>query len=216
MFGILSAMLDVVALQGDVTSIADSINAVWVLMVTFLIFFMQPGFALLEAGQVRAKNAGNVVMKNMTDWSLGVLVYYALGAGIAALAGYVTTPSAQYGAESAYTVAGVFTYITTPTAWIGWLFGAVFAMTAATIVSGAVAERVDDRRAREVLVARADQLPAVARRLQHSVAAPGQPLHHGVDHLPARNHADTVRAVDHPPAAGAHDDDAAGRCVPDA
>ncbi|MFB6244659.1 MAG: ammonium transporter, partial [Halobaculum sp.] len=123
-------------LQSDVTAIADSINAVWVLVVSFLIFFMQPGFALLEAGQVRAKNAGNVVMKNMTDWSLGVLIYYAVGAGIAALAGFLTTPGAEY------TFAGAFAYITTPTAWIGWLFGAVFAMTAATIVSGAIAERM--------------------------------------------------------------------------
>ncbi|MEZ3117529.1 ammonium transporter [Halobaculum sp. MBLA0147] len=129
-------------LQSDVTAVADAASAVWVLVVSFLIFFMQPGFALLEAGQVRAKNAGNVVMKNMTDWSLGVLVYYALGAAVAALAGYVTTPSAEYGAEIAYTVASVFAYVTTPTAWVGWLFGAVFAMTAATIVSGAVAERM--------------------------------------------------------------------------
>ncbi|MEZ3143831.1 ammonium transporter [Halobaculum sp. MBLA0143] len=125
-----------VLLQSDVTAVTDAASAVWVLVVSFLIFFMQPGFALLEAGQVRAKNAGNVVMKNMTDWSLGVLVYYVAGAGVAAVAGFVTTPGAEY------TLAGAFTYITTPTAWIGWLFGAVFAMTAATIVSGAVAERM--------------------------------------------------------------------------
>ena len=128
-------MVDVL-LQSDVTAVADSINAVWVLTVTFLIFFMQPGFALLEAGQVRAKNAGNVVMKNMTDWGLGVLVFFVVGAGISALAGYVTTPGASFD------LAGAFAYVNDPTAWVGWLFGAVFAMTAATIVSGAVAERM--------------------------------------------------------------------------
>ncbi|MFB6159851.1 MAG: ammonium transporter [Haloferacaceae archaeon] len=123
-------------LQADVTAIANGVNSVWVLLVSFLIFFMQPGFALLEAGQVRAKNAGNVVMKNMTDWSLGVLVYFFAGAGVAAVAGYATTPGA------ALDVGSAFAYISDPTAWVGWLFGAVFAMTAATIVSGAVAERI--------------------------------------------------------------------------
>jgi Amt family ammonium transporter len=121
-------------LQAD--AIKGGVEAVWVLVVSFLIFFMQPGFALLEAGQVRAKNAGNVVMKNLTDWSLGVLVFFALGAGVSAVAGFVTTPGV--GVD----LAGAFSQFTTPGSWIGWLFGAVFAMTAATIVSGAVAERM--------------------------------------------------------------------------
>jgi Amt family ammonium transporter len=123
-------------LQTDVAAIADSINAVWVLLVSFLIFFMQPGFALLEAGQVRAKNAANVVMKNLTDWSLGVLVYFLAGAGIAAVAGMLTTPGLSFDPAAA------FEYVNAPGDWIGWLFGAVFAMTAATIVSGAIAERM--------------------------------------------------------------------------
>jgi Amt family ammonium transporter len=129
-------MMSALPLQGDVTAIADSINAVWVLVVTFLIFFMQPGFALLEAGQVRAKNAGNVVMKNMWDWSAGVLVFFLLGAGVYAMAGQLTSPGI------AFDVGGAFSYISDPAGWYGWLFGAVFAMTAATIVSGAVAERI--------------------------------------------------------------------------
>ena len=129
-------MMSALPLQGDVTAIANSINAVWVLVVTFLIFFMQPGFALLEAGQVRAKNAGNVVMKNMWDWSAGVLVFFLLGAGVYAMAGQLTSPGI------AFDVGGAFGYISDPGGWYGWLFGAVFAMTAATIVSGAVAERI--------------------------------------------------------------------------
>ncbi|WP_142857286.1 ammonium transporter [Salinigranum halophilum] len=121
-------------LQVDAGAVATGVNNVWVLVVCFLIFFMQPGFALLEAGQVRAKNAGNVLMKNMTDWTLGVLIYFLVGAGVATIVGGLT---------SGGDFAGAFGYISDPNAWIGWFFGAVFAMTAATIVSGAVAERMN-------------------------------------------------------------------------
>ncbi|MFC5971731.1 ammonium transporter [Halomarina salina] len=123
-------------LQGDVTQVADAVSAVWVLTVSFLIFFMQPGFALLEAGQVRAKNAGNVVMKNMTDWSMGVIVFFLAGAGISTIAAALTASG------TSLDIAGAFAYIDEPSGWVSWLFGAVFAMTAATIVSGAVAERM--------------------------------------------------------------------------
>jgi Amt family ammonium transporter len=129
-------MIGALPLQADVTAIANSVNNVWVLVVSFLIFFMQPGFALLEAGQVRAKNAANVVMKNMWDWSMGVIVYFLLGAAVFTLAGQLTSPGI------ALDVGGAFSYVGDPGSWIGWLFGAVFAMTAATIVSGAVAERI--------------------------------------------------------------------------
>jgi Amt family ammonium transporter len=122
-------------LQTNVVDIAHSVNTVWVLLASFLVFFMQPGFSLLEAGQVRAKNVANVAMKNLMDWSLGILGYFLAGLGVATLVGAATSP----GAVSA---AAAFSYINDPTAWIGWLFGAVFAMTAATIVSGAVAGRV--------------------------------------------------------------------------
>jgi Amt family ammonium transporter len=122
-------------LQIDAGALANSINTVWVLTVSFLIFFMQPGFMLLEAGQIRSKNVSNLVMKNMFDWSLGVLGYFILGLGIAGLVGSLTSPGPVSLSES-------FAYINTPSQWIGWLFGAVFAMTAATIVSGAVAGRI--------------------------------------------------------------------------
>jgi Amt family ammonium transporter len=127
-----------VPLQVDPSTVATGINTVWVLLVSFLIFFMQPGFALLEAGQVRAKNVGNVLMKNMTDWALGVLVYFVVGAAVASIVGGLTSPATT-------DLGGAFAYVSSPGSWIGWLFGAVFAMTAATIVSGAVAERMDFR-----------------------------------------------------------------------
>ena len=55
-----------VFLQVDVTELASSINGIWVLTVSFLIFMMQPGFVLLESGQVRSKNVANVAMKNQS------------------------------------------------------------------------------------------------------------------------------------------------------
>jgi Amt family ammonium transporter len=98
-----------------------------VLTVTFLIFFMHAGFAMLEAGQVRSKNVANQLTKNMLTWSVGVIIYFLVGAGVSSLVGGGANP---------------FGYIAGGSdAWIGWLFGAVFAMTAATIVSGAVAGR---------------------------------------------------------------------------
>ncbi|WP_363464768.1 ammonium transporter [Halogeometricum borinquense] len=125
-----------ITLQADPSTIAAGVNNVWMLVVTFLIFFMQPGFALLEAGQVRAKNVGNVLMKNMTDWILGTLIYFVVGAAIATIVGGLTSPGPV-------SISAAFAYVNDPTAWISWLFGAVFAMTAATIVSGAVAERME-------------------------------------------------------------------------
>ena len=116
--------------------IATGINTVWALVVAFLIFFMQPGFALLEAGQVRSKNVGNVLMKNMTDWTLGVITYFVVGFGFSVVVASLTS-GASLDVEAAYA------YVNDPTMWLTWLLGAVFAMTAATIVSGAVAERMD-------------------------------------------------------------------------
>jgi len=118
--------------------LATGINNVWVLVVCFLIFFMQPGFAMLEAGQVRAKNVGNVLMKNLNDWVLGVIVFFIVGAGVTSLAGMATTSGTAVDFGSAF----AHLSDTAASGWIGWFFGAVFAMTAATIVSGAVAGRM--------------------------------------------------------------------------
>jgi len=114
--------------------VAEGINTVWALVVAFLIFFMQPGFALLESGQVRAKNVGNVLMKNVTDWTVGVLAYFLLGYGLSSVVASLTSGAA---------VGTPFAYFGAASGWVTWLVGAVFAMTAATIVSGAVAERMN-------------------------------------------------------------------------
>ncbi|ELY64639.1 ammonium transporter [Natronococcus jeotgali] len=113
-------------LQTDVEVLTEAINYTWILVATFLIFFMHAGFAMLEAGQVRSKNVANQLTKNLLTWSVGVTVFFLVGVGVEGLV-------AGSGFEPAF--AG------DATSWIDWLYGAVFAMTAATIVSGAVAGR---------------------------------------------------------------------------
>ena len=120
-----------VPLQVDPSTVVSGVNTVWVLTVTFLIFFMHAGFAMLEAGQVRSKNVANQLTKNMLTWSVGVIIYFFVGAAVSGIVG---------GAPVGESFAGVLSPGSTQ-AWVGWLFGAVFAMTAATIVSGAVAGR---------------------------------------------------------------------------
>ncbi len=116
---------------------ASAIDTVWVLVAAFLVFFMQPGFAMLEAGFTRAKNAGNIVMKNMMDFAMGSIGYFIAGFGIMFGAG-----TAFFGMEY-FMMDGVL-----PTSMWGsiptyafWIFQVVFAATAVTIVAGAMAER---------------------------------------------------------------------------
>ncbi len=116
----------------DIEQIVTSMNLMWALTVTFLIFFMHAGFAMLEAGQVRSKNVANQLTKNMLTWGVGIFVFFIIGMGLAnnvgaALGGGEFGPWTMFG-ESSFD-------------WAMWLFSAVFAMTAATIVSGAVAGR---------------------------------------------------------------------------
>ncbi len=118
----------------DPGAIANSVNMVWVLTVTFLIFFMHAGFAMLEAGQVRSKNVANQLTKNMLTWSVGAITFFIIGAGVSGAVGSLTT-GGGVGELLGTLSAG-------STGWVTWLFGAVFAMTAATIVSGAVAGRM--------------------------------------------------------------------------
>ena len=115
----------------EVSVVADSLNEVWLVVAAVLVMFMQPGFALVESGFTRAKNAGNIVMKNFMDFSVGALVYWAFGFGLAyggtSVGSFVSTGNWFFSdADLAAT----------------WFFQVVFAATAATIISGAVAERV--------------------------------------------------------------------------
>ncbi len=117
----------------DVEALVTGVNMTWWLTVTFLIFFMHAGFAMLEAGQVRSKNVANQLTKNMLTWAVGIGVFFVIGMGISNNVGNLLI-----GAElTAWTMFGE----SADTGWTLWLFSAVFAMTAATIVSGAVAGR---------------------------------------------------------------------------
>ena len=75
-----------IPLQADPGAIATGVNYSWVLTVTFLIFFMHAGFAMLEAGQVRSKNVANQLTKNMLTWSVGVIVFFLVGVAVEAIA----------------------------------------------------------------------------------------------------------------------------------
>jgi ammonium transporter, Amt family len=115
-------------------SIVTAIDTVWVVLAGALVFLMQAGFALVEAGFTRAKNTANIAMKNFMDFSVGALAYWAIGFGLAfggeTLGGFV-----------AYGGIGDAFFLSDTNQSSYWFFQVVFAATAATIVSGAMAER---------------------------------------------------------------------------
>ena len=107
----------------------------WTLVAAALVFFMQAGFALVESGFTRAKNAINIMMKNLMDFSMGSLAYWAIGFGLM----FGVSKTGWFGTSgfflSDFEVGG------DPWVLAFWMFQVVFAATAATIVSGAMAER---------------------------------------------------------------------------
>lgn len=113
---------------------ALALDFIWLLIAAFLVFIMQAGFAAVEAGFCRAKNTTNLMMKNMMDFVMGSLGYFAVGFAL------------MYGADAAgligtdgWFMAGDYYDVTM---YRDFMFQVVFAATAATIVSGAVAERL--------------------------------------------------------------------------
>lgn len=121
---VLSAIQDAVGTQ---------VFGIWFLIGAAFVFFMQAGFAMVEAGFTRAKNAGNIIMKNLMDFCIGTCVFIPLGFGILlgedALGGFIGTPTL-----------GIFTDYANFD-WSNFVFNLVFCATTATIVSGAMAER---------------------------------------------------------------------------
>lgn len=134
--GITAALMVVGPLAGaasaqTVEEVATAANEMWLVLAAALVMFMQAGFALVEAGFTRAKNAGNIIMKNVMDFGIGGMMYWAVGFGLA------------YGGTSVggFLATGDF-FFDNAARGSEWLFQVVFAATAATIVSGAVAGRV--------------------------------------------------------------------------
>jgi Amt family ammonium transporter len=123
--------------QESLETLGFSLDVVWLFLGAILVFIMQAGFALVETGLTRAKNATNITMKNVMDFCFGAIVYWAVGWGFMygkdALGGLIGTDQFFKGPMELDLEAGSF-YKT-------WFFQVVFAATAATIVSGAMSER---------------------------------------------------------------------------
>lgn len=124
----------------------DDVNTLWTCLAAFLVFFMQAGFALVETGMTRAKNAVNIIMKNVMDFSIGSIVFWAVGFGLMfgltngffGTGGFFFDPT-SVGADGK-TLAEA-KGVSVSFSWAFFIFQTVFAATAATIVSGAMAER---------------------------------------------------------------------------
>lgn len=115
-------------------------DTLWVLLAAFLVFFMQAGFAMVESGFTRAKNAVNILMKNLMDFSMGSISYWAIGFALMFGAGNAFMGTSGWFVPMGTDAFGSLAWSSVPT-YAAWLFQLVFAATAATIVSGAVAER---------------------------------------------------------------------------
>jgi len=111
-----------------------SIDTLWVLIAAVLVMLMQAGFAMVESGFTRGKNSVNILMKNLLDFSLGTLLFYLIGYNLmfgTDLGGFLGKPTLFYNDNGVDGIANQASLI----------FQTVFAATAATIVSGAIAER---------------------------------------------------------------------------
>lgn len=115
--------------MGEITIAIDEI---WLVLAAVLVMFMQAGFALVEAGFTQARHAGNIIMKNVMDFSVGGITYWAFGFALA------------YGGSSlgGFLAYGDVFFFNDSSRASEWFFQVVFAATAATIISGAVAGRV--------------------------------------------------------------------------
>ena len=116
-------------------NILSEVFGIWFLIGAAFVFFMQAGFAMVETGFTRAKNAGNIIMKNLMDFCIGTVVFMFLGFGILlgedTLGGFIGTPTL-----------GIITDYANFD-WSNFVFNLVFCATTATIVSGAMAERTN-------------------------------------------------------------------------
>ena len=127
-----------VVTQTELANLSDTLqtnlNIVWTCIAAFLVFFMQAGFAMVESGFTRAKNTVNIMMKNLMDFSIGTLAFFIIGFGL------------MFGATNGFLGTTNFMMAGSDIAGKDWnwsflIFQTVFAGTAATIVSGAMAER---------------------------------------------------------------------------
>ncbi len=117
-----------------INEVQTNANYVWTLVAAFLVFFMQAGFAMVEAGLTRCKNTVNILMKNLMDFAVGSMVFWAIGFGL-----MFGVTNGLFGTDGFF----LSDFAKSGDKWVFafWMFQVVFAATAATIVSGAMAER---------------------------------------------------------------------------
>ena len=128
-----------VAQEGtSIDAVQATLDNIWILIAAVLVIFMQAGFALVEAGLTRAKSVANIMMKNLMDFSAGVLAFAFTGFAIAFGAGNDFFGTEGWFLNANHFSEGYFGTLSLPTFFI---FQVAFAATAATIVSGAMAER---------------------------------------------------------------------------
>lgn len=121
----------------DMTELISSINTTWVLIAAALVFFMQAGFAMVEAGFTRAKNSGNIIMKNLMDFCIGTPLFWIVGFGI-----MFGSSSGFFGGIDLFTRGDYSSILPEGVTFFAYfIFQTVFCATSATIVSGAMAER---------------------------------------------------------------------------
>lgn len=127
-----AAASDNPALKAASEALQNNINIVWTCIAAFLVFFMQAGFAMVETGFTRAKNTVNILMKNLMDFSIGTPVFFLVGFGLMFGTSNGLFGTTMFGLKGVVGSDWQFTFL---------IFQTVFAATAATIVSGAMAER---------------------------------------------------------------------------
>ncbi len=128
--------LTISALAKSAAEMARSIDTIWVLITAALVFFMQAGFAFVEAGFTRSKNTVNILYKNLMDFAVGSIIFWILGFGLmfgTDIGGMIGMPDLFFRNGWSGAIPGE-AYL---------IFQTVFAATAATIVSGAMAERTE-------------------------------------------------------------------------
>ncbi|MFV0593628.1 MAG: ammonium transporter [Draconibacterium sp.] len=124
-------------MEETIQGLQIGIDNMWLLVAAFLVMFMQPGFALVEAGFTRSKNTANILMKNVMDFSIGSLLYWAIGFTIMygdSIGGFIGMPDLFFMSDG---------FGDNYSDYADLFFQTVFAATAATIVSGAMAERTE-------------------------------------------------------------------------
>ena len=146
-FGLLA--LSPLAMAEEVKNVSEAmftVNNLWMLIATFLVFVMHPGFATLEAGLTRSKNTVNILFKNTLIVAIGILTYALIGFNLMYPGDFSIGQFfgfAGFGIQIPEGAAGLIDYADGAyTYWTDFIFQARFAATAATIVSGAVAERI--------------------------------------------------------------------------